>query len=60
LLPSGEYAPYSDEYPGYACNSLDYRGRKAATAQAKIVGNDPLPLSVVNLGDTVDLSYAAG
>jgi|GEM_PF-4779213 len=44
-----EYHDFDDNVTGYPCNSLDFDGRKAATAQAKIIGNDPLNLEIVNL-----------
>jgi hypothetical protein len=37
---------------------LDYQGRKAATAQARITGADPLNLEVVNLKPRVEASPA--
>lgn len=56
LPDSNQYLPFSESYPGYPCNSLDYRGRKAATAQARIEGDDPLKLNVVNLPPRVEAS----
>jgi len=39
---------------GIRAISLDYRGRKAATAQARIEGDDPLALRIVNLKPRVE------
>ena len=50
------YQPFDQALPGYPCNSLDYRGRKAATAQARIEGDDPLALRIVNLKPRVEAS----
>lgn len=52
------YAPFDESYPGYACNSVDILGRKAATAQAKIVGDDPMNLQVINLPPRIEASPA--
>ena len=49
LLDDGDTHSFDDHHAGYACNSLDWQGRTTATAQAKLVGDDPLALSVVNL-----------
>jgi hypothetical protein len=54
LLRTDIYEPFVEEHPGYACNSVDYLGRKAATAQAAIVGNDPLNLQIINLPPRID------
>jgi hypothetical protein len=58
LLDDADTQPFDDSHPGYACNSLDYLGRKAATAQAKIVGDDPLALSLVNLTPRIEADPA--
>ena len=58
----GEFTPPDDpKYPQncYSCNSVNgIAGRKAATAQAKIIGDDPLNLQVVNLPPRVDADPA--
>jgi hypothetical protein len=56
FLRTDKYEPFDDAHPGYACNSLDYLGRKAATAQAAIVGKDPLNLQVDNILPRIDAS----
>ena len=53
-----EYRPFRKEHPEYACNSVDFMGRKAATAQARIEGDDPMELRIVNVGQRVDASPA--
>lgn len=53
-----EYRPFDEALPGYPCNSLDYRGRKAATAQARIEGDDPLALTILDLKPRVEASPA--
>jgi len=58
LLDGAETQPFDDAHPGYACNSLDWQGRKAATAQARIEGDDPLALTVVNLPPRVEADPA--
>lgn len=58
ILRTDVYEPFRDEHPGYACNSLDFMGRKAATAQAAIAGKDPLNLSVINLPPRQEASPA--
>jgi len=58
LLADGDTRAFDDHHPGYACNSLDWQGRKAATAQAKWVGDDPLALTVVNLPPRVEADPA--
>ena len=50
------YEPFDDAHPAYACNSLDYLGRKAATAQATIEGDDPFSLRIVNLSPRIEAS----
>ena len=42
-----DYMPFRQEHPEYACNSVDFMGRKAATAQARIEGDDPMELRIV-------------
>jgi len=54
LLNLEEFEPFQDEHPGYACNSLDWLGRKGATAQAKIVGDDPMNLEIINLPPRIE------
>ena len=58
----GEFSkPDAADYPKncYSCNSVEgIAGRKAATAQAKIVGDDPLNLQVVNLTPRIDADPA--
>ena len=58
LLEDGATAPFDEAHPGYACNSLDFLGRKAATAQARIEGDDPCQLRIVNLPPRVEASPA--
>ena len=58
LLPSGEYDPTGVAAGGYPCNSLDWDGRRAATGQARIVGDDPLHLRVENLTPRVEADPA--
>ncbi len=58
VLDSGEYDPAGEAAGGYPCNSLDWDGRKAATAQARIEGDDPLRLRVVNLKPRVEADPA--
>jgi hypothetical protein len=53
-----QQVPFAENHPAYACNSADYLGRKAATAQAKIVGDDPRRLKIVNLVPRVEGSPA--
>jgi hypothetical protein len=61
-----QQVPFDPTHPSYACNSCDFTGlrnakfplRKAATAQAKIVGDDPLNLKVFNLPPRVEASPA--
>jgi len=53
-----QQTPFDDQHPAYACNSCDFLGRKAATAQAKIVGDDPLWLKIVNLAPRIEASPA--
>lgn len=52
ILRTDVFEPFKESHPGLACNSLDFMGRKAATGNAKIVGNDPLNLQIVPLGRT--------
>lgn len=52
------YLPFTDAHPDYPCNSLDFMGRSAATAQAKISGNDPLNLTIENLKPRIEASPA--
>ena len=59
----GEFTkPDDPKFPKncYPCNSgnNESAGRKAATAQAKIVGNDPLNLQVVNLPPRIEADPA--
>src|SRR5260370_38846051 len=51
LLEGAETQPFDDAHPGYACNSLDWQGRKAAAPPAKIVGSDPLAPVIVSHND---------
>ena len=53
-----DYMPFRQEHPEYACNSVDFMGRKAATAQARIEGDDPMELRIVNLRPRVEASPA--
>ncbi|HMO27207.1 MAG TPA: hypothetical protein PKB10_13170, partial [Tepidisphaeraceae bacterium] len=48
------YQPFEDAHPHHACNSLFFMGRNPATAQAKIVGDDPMNLTIVDLQPRVD------
>jgi hypothetical protein len=56
LLNVEEFEPFCQWHPGHACNSLDYMGRKAATAQAKIVGDDPMNLQIIDLKPRIEAS----
>jgi hypothetical protein len=46
--------PFDPSHPGHASNSLDFGGRKASTAQARIAGRDPLHLSIQDLPPRID------
>lgn len=50
------YVTFDNAHPEYPCNSLEYMGRAAATAQAKISGDDPLNLTIENLKPRIDAS----
>lgn len=50
------YEPFDEAHPDYPCNSLDFMGRKAATAQARIIGSDPLKLRIENIKPRVEAS----
>ncbi len=52
------YVPFDQQHPDYPCNSLDFMGRKAATAQAKIIGYDPMNLKIENIEPRVEASPA--
>ncbi|HBY59544.1 MAG TPA: hypothetical protein DEH78_06955 [Solibacterales bacterium] len=57
ILPGvAEYRAFDDRHPEYPCNSLDFMGRQAATAQAVIRGDDPLNLEVTNLPPRIEAS----
>ena len=56
ITDGGIMETFDESHPGYACNSLDWLGRKAATAQAKIVGDDPLNLNIINLTPRIEAS----
>lgn len=56
LLNVEEFEPFCEWHPGYPCNSLDWMGRKGATAQAKIVGDDPMNLEIINLEPRIEAS----
>lgn len=60
ILDDPEYIAFDDDKveEGYPCNSLDIFGRKAATAQGKIIGDDPLNLEIVNLKPRIEASPA--
>jgi hypothetical protein len=58
VLDSGEYDPTGEAAGGHPCNSLDWEGRKAATAQARIEGDDPMALRVLNLKPRVEADPA--
>jgi hypothetical protein len=49
ILGTDEVRPFDDAHPGVACNSVDWLGRKASTAQARIIGDDPLALEVEDI-----------
>lgn len=56
-----EYVPFSSfsgEHPDYACYSLHYtykgEERKPATGQAKIIGDDPMHLTIENIAPRVE------
>lgn len=58
LIPGreSEHVPFSsfkEQHPDYACYSLHYtykgERRKPSTAQAKVIGDDPMHLKVVNI-----------
>jgi hypothetical protein len=48
------YQDFEDAHPHHACNSVHWQGRVPATAQAKIVGADPMYLSIVDLPPRID------
>lgn len=52
------YLPFDWKHPKYPCNSLDFMGRKAATAQAKIKGKDPMNLTIENILPRIEASPA--
>lgn len=54
LLNLEKFEQFQDSHPGYACNSLDFLGRKGATAQARIEGNDPMNLKIFNLEPRIE------
>lgn len=58
FLDSGDYDHEKSAQEGYRCNSLDWEGRRAATAQAKIVGDDPLRLTVINIKPRIEADPA--
>lgn len=58
ILKTDSCEPFDQSHPGYPCNSLDFMGRKAATAQARIIGDDPLDLTVENLSPRIEASPA--
>lgn len=58
ILRTDVYEPFDPSHPGYPCNSLDFMGRKASTAQARIIGDDPLSLTIENLPPRVEASPA--
>lgn len=45
--------PFDMDHPGVKCYSIDGPGHTAITAQARILGNDPLALRVEVVGDLV-------
>jgi hypothetical protein len=53
-----QQVPFDEKHPAYACNSNDFKNHTAATAQAKIIGDDPLHLKVVNLAPRIEASPA--
>ncbi len=50
------YEPFREWHPGHACNSVNYLGRKASTAQAIISGNDPMDLTITDIGGSIEAS----
>jgi len=54
ILDPQHYETFNYEHPGFACNSLDYMGRKAATAQARIIGDNPLDLTIENIPPRIE------
>ena len=52
------YEPFRKYHPGHACNSVNFMGRKASTAQAKISGDDPMNLTITDLGGSIEASPA--
>ena len=54
ILNTEVYEPFIEEHPGFACNSVDYLGRKASTAQAAIAGNNPLDLTITNIHPAIE------
>lgn len=48
------YQDFDDSHPPHACNSVHWQGRVPATAQAKIVGDDPMHLEIVDLPPRID------
>ncbi len=49
-----EFSLFDISHPGYACHSCNIMGKKAATAQAKIVGDDPMDLQIVNIPPRIE------
>lgn len=58
LLDEPDTRLFDDHHPGYVCNSLNWQGRKAATAQARLVGDDPLYLRIDNLTPRIEADPA--
>jgi hypothetical protein len=48
------YQDFEDAHPDHACNSVHWQGRVPATAQARIVGDDPQALRIEDLPPRID------
>lgn len=60
ILKVDTFETFQESHPGFACNSLDFLGRKAATGNAKILGDDPMNLQIEPLGRVEASPYPYG
>ncbi len=56
ILDPHKYTPFDTAHPGYMCHSCNVMGKKPATAQAKIIGSDPMGLKIENLPPRIPAS----